>query len=134
MIIFWIIAVFIICFSWTFSIIIYKKEKIEDEKKEEERIKNIMKSHNYVEEEYIELYNYCVNIRNSFLDERYSIFRNKRIERWDIVLNECKIIHNQSYYTPNYSDLCFDLLVLLWEEGYSIKQINYGMLNNDYDT
>lgn len=121
-----------ICCGAIFIPIAYILERKES-KEEKEKIKEIIKSHNYTKIEYLELYIYCINIRNSFFDEPYSVFRSKKIEKWDTVLDRCMIENDQSYYIPNYNNLCTDLLNLLYEYNYSIKKINYGILNNDYE-
>lgn len=121
----------VICFIAIVISIAYALETKES-KKEEKEIENIIKSHTYTEIEYLELYNYCINIRNSFIDMEYSITRNKIIEKWDSVLHKCKIIYEQPYYTKNYNNLCIDLLNLLDEYNYSIKKINYGILDYNH--
>ena len=99
-----------------------RKEKEEAERKEKEEITKIVKSHIYTREEYIKLYNYCMLIKNKLYEEI------EDIKYFNSVLNKCEVISEQPYYTPNYSDLCFVLLKLLWEYNYSIEQINYGIL------
>ena len=99
-----------------------RKERIERKKRTKEIIR-IIKSHTYTREEYIKLYNYCIHIKNKLYEKI------EDTEYFNYVLNQCKIISEQSYYTPNYSDLCYELLMLLWEKGYSVKQIKYEILN-----
>lgn len=94
-----------------------------------EKCKLIINSHKYTAEEYVELYNYCVTIRNSFLNNFY----HDKVKKWDKVLNKCKIEYEQNYYEPDYNKLCSDLLNLLYKEKYSLEKINFGIIDKTLD-
>ena len=87
-----------------------------------EKYKPVINSHKYTVEEYIQLYNYCVCIRNHSIDKR---------EKWDKVLDKCNMEYEQNYYTPDYNKLCSDLLNLLYKENYSLEKINFGIIDKN---
>lgn len=127
------IAIFILISVTTLGIItlyIWAKQPSTTSK----RYRKIVNSHKYTQKEYIELYNYCITIRNSFLNNRFDgICRDIKINKWDKVLNYCKIEYEQNYYKPNYDNLCGDLLNLLYEENYSLEKINFGIIDKTLD-
>ena len=81
--------------------------------------------HNYTEQEFINLFNYCARKRNAKLNETNSIIRNQKITNMDKILDYCDLQYKNPYNTPDYNDLCLKLLSLLDREE-QIK-INYGI-------
>jgi hypothetical protein len=83
--------------------------------------------HNYTEEEFIALFNYCVNKRNAKTHETISIINNQKITNMDAILDFCKNEYEQDYHSIDLNDLCKRLLSLLTESEQA--KINYGVLN-----
>ncbi len=84
--------------------------------------------HNYTEEEFIALFNYCVNKRNAKTRETVSIINNQKIANMDVILDFCNNEYEQDYHPIDLNDLCKRLLSLLNETEQ--QKINYGVLDN----
>ena len=67
---------------------------------------NSMPEHNYTEEEFIALFNYCINKRNAKTHEQVSIITNQKISNMDAILDYCCAEYEQSYHSININDLC----------------------------
>ena len=81
-------------------------------------------AYEYTEEEYITLFNYCVDKRNAKWGKS---FFDTQIRYMDKILNSCRQQYHNPYCECNYTILCMQLLPMLDEEEQ--KAINFGRLN-----
>jgi hypothetical protein len=92
----------------------------------------VARKHDYTEEEYITLFNFCIdklNIQYSKIPN--SSAYNVEYLKWrkmNELLERVKSKYHDPYNKPDYSKLCLELLSLLpeWER----EKINYGILNH----
>lgn len=111
-----------------------KTADTENEQTTQTRILPPHETHSYTEEEYIELYNYCVRKRNALchqLSGTYGIIPqqrlNSQITKMDKVMDATTQEYHSVYYDNNYTKWSHCLLELL--DSSEKKSINYGMLN-----
>ena len=86
-------------------------------------------NHSYTEQEFVDLYNYCIRKRNALLPKvngfsTMSVDAQK-LRKIDIILNSVWDDYESPYKQPNYTQLCRKLLTLL--KSSEQKEINYGI-------
>ena len=91
---------------------------------------NKIQKHQYTETEYITLFNYCIDKRNTQLakitnNSAYNI-EYQRLTKMDQIIEPIRAEYNNPYKEPNYTELCLRLLALLTEAEQI--EINYGIL------
>lgn len=94
---------------------------------------NKIKEHQYTEDEYITLFNYCINKRNTQLtkitnNSAYNI-EYQKLTKMDQIIEPIRAEYHNPYKEPDYTDLCLRLLTLLTEAEQI--EINYGRLPED---
>lgn len=114
---------FLVCMISIYEVFESEKNKISED--------CVANTHNYSEEEYVALFNFCLGKA----DLQYTKITNcsaynieyQKYKKMEQLLEEIRAERHNPYKEANYSKLCLRLLTLLTEE--EREEINYGILN-----